>query len=307
MIKKQFKSGLFGLALSVTVASAIIPSSAAFASANNTVDTKVFSTTATVTTSYTNDEIDSILLQHGMPFEQITSLDPELKRTLVEHASDKNFKFAGASSSIYHRDDTTGALVANSTINEGGMQTMAISRADLVFNAITFTTSVANEYQVYGNFEWLTTGVGPSGAPNSIYKDMFAITVPTGWTIESGKYGANMYKNLFNIVTGFGGWIDAGTTGFENSGQPASDGYSLYGAAWRMNSATDTSNVFYKGTTWLTMKGTASSQKRTILSYMQAKNSGTGGFGVTLGWGPLSISYTATSGSTDTANADYSW
>lgn len=292
-MKKHFKPALIVLALSIAIA--VVPSGA-YAEAT--------------AKSYTDAQINSVLLSHGMPADKISSLDANLKRTIVENAVDPNFNYQFSDSTNFHRDDNTGNLIENAPTVPGQFQTQSISRSDLVFNVIAFSTSVANEYQIYGNYEWLTTGAGPSSAPTGPYKDVFAITVPDGWQIESGssKYGAAMYKNWYNFATGgFSGWVSDGTNGFENSGQPASDGYSLYGAAWRMNSTTNNIAYYYKGTTWLTMKGTASSQKRVLVAYMESKENPLTGFAATLGWGPLQVSYYAQNGSVNTANQDYSW
>ncbi|MGW9124843.1 hypothetical protein ACWGPW_07560 [Paenibacillus chitinolyticus] len=253
--------------------------------------------------NYTEKQLNQILIKSGMPVNVIESLDVDYKRTIVTN-SGENLKYAGSQVKTFHRDDETGELIENPESSGGMFPQAAIPRSDLVFKITVFDGKYPAFKEVYGNFEWLTTGKGPSPGPYGINKDMFSIAVPDGWEIQSGKYGALMYKNWFNPVSGtYTGWVDNGTKGFENGGQPASDGYSMYGAAWRMNTS-DNSNM-YKGTTWLTMRRVDSdAPQRIIVQYMEAKENAIGQFGVSLAWKALSVTYTPTAGSKNEANAD---
>lgn len=252
--------------------------------------------------TYSEQELNNILIKSGMPENEVKSYDFELKQTIVKN-SGEDLVYVSSSTKSFIRNEETGELMNTSNI---GPQ-VAIPRSDLIFRITVFNGSTSSQKQIYGNFEWLTSGKGPSQGPSGVKDDRFSIAIPAGWEIQSGTYGADMYKNYFNISNAtWVGWVNDGTNGFTNGGKPASDGYSLYGASWQLTPASV--NYRYKGTTWFTMKKVNSSAvNRAIVSYMEAKSNPLGQFGVSLGWKALEVTYTPTKGSVNTANQDLTW
>ncbi|WP_339834117.1 hypothetical protein [Paenibacillus sp. FSL R7-0272] len=252
---------------------------------------------------YSEQELNEILIDSGMPEYEVNTYDFDLKETIVKN-SGENLEYVTSSTQSFIRNEETGELINTSNIIT---PLAAIPRSDLIFRITVFNGATSSQKQIYGNFEWLTTGKGPSQGPSGIKDDRFSIAIPAGWEIQSGSYGADMYKSFFNISNAtWLGWVNDGTNGFANGGKPASDGYSLYGASWELTPANI--NYRYKGTTWFTMrKVNSSAVNRAIVSYMEAKSNPLGQFGVSLAWKALEVTYTPTSGSVNTANQDITW
>ncbi|RED52991.1 hypothetical protein [Cohnella lupini] len=219
------------------------------------------------------------------------------KNMIIEKSSKgSNLRFINSSTDFYARDSQSGKLLAANYI----------STSDLSIIMYHFNTSYNGVPMddLYSSFEWLRSGNGPSQSPGGFEKDMIGIAVPDGWEIQSDKYAcaATAY------VAPTGGWGNP-TSAFCSKGNGEPVEYSLYGAAWQFDGNYSSTNTYYKGTVGLTMKKKLSTAiNRAVSKYSEAKNNSSGYFAVGVTWGPVSITYYPTGGSSNNeASKDITW
>ncbi|WP_168123874.1 hypothetical protein [Paenibacillus sp. HB172176] len=259
--------------------------------------------------NYSDEDINQILINSGMPEEKVEQTDIDLKRAIIRD-NGENLSYTGSENKDYKYDFQGKLVEVEQLQTSGGITTMgAISSADLSFTVLVFDGTGTNVKEIYGGWQWNTTGNGPSEtAPQGVYKDVMAIAIPDGWEIQSNSYSSEIYKNERDPYTSQPTTWQLLSGGYDNNGQPATDGYDLYGAAWRMSSAASSPFAWFKGHVHFDMKKVQSDAiNRVLVKYMEAQSNPFTGFSATLGWTPLSVTYTPTNGSTNIGSLDYTF
>ncbi|MDR9855646.1 hypothetical protein RJP21_18700 [Paenibacillus sp. VCA1] len=243
-------------------------------------------------------ELNSILLKSGMPQESINSLDYDTKSFIIQE-SGENLVFGGSSKQDFKMDQETGELTEIPEIKGVILPQDYIPTADLTLTLNHFTSAGLDE--IYSSFEWRTN---PAMNPDGIYKDNFAIAVPDGWEIQSGKYAGAAQS--WDVYLDHSEWSTPDSA-MVNNGQPSN--YSQYGASWSF-SGDHSKRILtkYKGTVKLTMKKKVSTaNQRVTTKYSQSRNNAFGSYGVQLAWGALSVVFNSSPGSNDEASMDLTW
>jgi hypothetical protein len=256
---------------------------------------------------YTDIEINNILLDAGTPYEILNTMDSDYKREIVS-TSGVDLVYQNTTTSEFSRDETTGSLEEKIPTPSGEFSPMSISPSDLKLSVQRYTT-VSNGttyHELYGYWEWLQGGSGPATGPGGIIKDSIGLAIPDGWEIQSTRYSAAWsYSWYFNGA--WTGWSAAQTSGIGFNGQP--DVINMYGASWEIQNQNylGVQGYTYKGSVHLKMKNKGGTINRALLKYSEARTNVLGQFGVDVSWGPVSISYSPTSGSNEEASKDLSW
>lgn len=290
-------AGIAGIA-AVTVAPAT-----AFAS------TTSGSQTSTTASTLSEQQIDQILEQEGVPSSQVSSMPLYFKQAIInkvgtkatyEGSSVQNYSVSSNGSLVQAPINTSSA--SSMTISPMTISPMTISTSDLTLNEEVFDNS--GTYTVMEYFGW--------NIPYSITDDHVSIAVPSGWDIVAGSESADVQYMNRNA----GGWIDTGSS--LAGGRP--DSISIYGADWQFDAFSVEDQPkgpaymyppvnYYQG--WLSLnmtKSSSSAMNRVAGEYCSVNPGAGGGAGISIGWGPLSVSYSATSGeSTNTAGVDASF
>jgi hypothetical protein len=248
---------------------------------------------------YTENQLNTLLTKAKVPLDVLYGMDVDTKRFIIENSGEE-LKFVNSDTDNFVRKPQTGEL-AKVQSDSNVVNPMAyIPSSDLSLTLSHFVNAQGLD-DIYSQFEWKRTGSGPSDSPNGIYKDNIGIAVPSGWEIQSGKYACTTTAWVIDS------WGYASSSGC-NNGQPTE--YNLYGASWQFtfDQGLTSYRTFYKGIAKLTMKKKSSNAiNRTITKYSEAKSNILGNYAVTVGWGPVSIIYTPTSGSNNEASIDLSW
>lgn len=256
---------------------------------------------------YSDGEIDAILRNAGVPLNKINEMEIGTKRVIVEN-SGEDLEYVGSQPQYFVRNIETGNLEeVNSSVR--GISPLAIPAADLKIEIIHFNVAYngVSMVDIYSSFEWLRN---PKTGPDGIDKDHIAIAVPDGWEIQAGKYFCSAQRYDYSLSGGWH-WSSPNSAWCGDNGQPTSFG-GLYGAAWEFISKgtgdVATPFVKYKGIAKLTMKKKVSSAiHRVISKYNEANKSYWGDYDVTIGWGAASVTFTASEGSADQREVDYTW
>ncbi len=123
-------------------------------------------------------EIDSFLLDTGMPQDVVDSLDPEVKRTIYNTTENGEKKeFVGIETKE----------VSLSEESEGEIVPCYISPNDMELSLISFKEGTYKgyaQYSFYPSFEWKKMV--------HIKDDVFAFSLPDGWEVVPGKRGVGL-------------------------------------------------------------------------------------------------------------------
>jgi hypothetical protein len=234
---------------------------------------------------YTEQELNRILINAGVPVTVLSQMDFENKRFIVKN-SGENLKFKGSHLSKFeHNQDgsfTTLGAPSNGVSIEGTIPTSDMDLSTYVF----YNSSNSSMYDVYSSFEW-----------NKLYdidNDHIGIAVPEQWVIQSGSYTSETYYQTIYLHNSGLGWVSWDASG----GRPYQ--IDLYGADWNYNTpiginGEDPGNMYWKGTVKYTMKSSGSAQNRVVSKYASV----TGGWGsaaIEVGIGPATVQYSPPSG-----------
>lgn len=161
-----------------------------------------------------------------------------------------------------------------------------ISSSDLkVSHDIWDLFSGGEKYKsVYANYQWYM--VSSLSGFHRTFNDKIGIAVPSGWEVQAQSYRCAEFQS----GTGPGNGTQKGNC---NGGT-----YSLnyYGAAWEL---TGTDKVWHNGWVNLNMKRISSSAQNKVISTYAADYTSGGSITFGVQWGPLTLSFTPNSSSSD--------
>ncbi|WP_433938519.1 hypothetical protein [Paenibacillus lautus] len=246
---------------------------------------------------FTESELDTIFEKAGTPQELINQMDYYTKLFIVEN-SGEDFEFSSNSTSLYKFDSTLDTFIE---VKETDIQPLGyIPSTDMSLSMYTFNVTVNGVAmkEIYSQFEWLNK---PKDFPAGIGKDNLGIALPGGYEIQSGRYACAVQTKLEKNDA----WGAASSSRCTNQSPVVNN---LYGAVWEFSASQNYLNIYYKGTVKLTARTVSSNPvKRAVSRYSQARENALGNYGVSIGIGAASISYTPKSGSNDTMDADTNW
>ncbi len=249
-------------------------------------------------------QLNTLLAEIGTPEEVISGLIYDAKYNLINNTG-TDLKFEGYNKQLFTKSSATGELtpIADASFHLDGLISF-ISPDDLsiVLSHFTYTSGGVTYHDLYSAFEWVGD---PSPGPPGIDKDQIGIAVPTDWEIQTTGYACAVQSKTYFGIGGiyWGPWDSPDSSRCGNNGQPSSTG--VHGASWELHGGTVIQR--FKGTAHLLMINRGSTTNRAVSTYMEAHNNPLGNFSVSIGYGPASISYTPTSGSTDIGTGELVW
>jgi hypothetical protein len=257
-------------------------------------------------TSYTEDELNTIFRNAGFPEDLIASIDSDKKQYIVNN-SGQNFAYTTYSSTEFVHNTETGDLEEVDTPASGEIGAMDIPRSELIVETlpVKIITGGVTYYDIYGSFTWVRN---PKISPDGIYKDHIAIAVPDGYEIQDNAYTCAAQRYDYTASGGWA-WTSPNSSWCGSSGQPTTYP-TLYGAGWQFlnTSGTAVPGLKYKGTAKLRVRKVDSGAiNRAITSYNEARNSALGNYNVSVSFGPASISFSPTQGTSDKGEDDAVW
>jgi hypothetical protein len=249
-------------------------------------------------------QLNTLLTKVGTPAEVINGLQYYAKYNLINKTG-ADLKFDRYSKESYTRNSVTGKLnpITNVSLHSNGLMSPMgfISPTDLsiVLAHFTYTSGGITYHDVYSSFEWFNS---PASGPPGIDKDQIGIAVPTDWEIQSTGYACAVQTATY-IGPGWTTWTSPDSSKCGVSGQPQS--HEIYGASWELHGGTTIQK--FKGTAHLVMRNKGSLTNRVTSKYMEAHSNPLGNFSVSIGYGPGSVTYTPSSGSTDELSNELVW
>lgn len=237
--------------------------------------------------TYTEAQLNKILLKAGYPSNQLSDISFETKNTIVQ-TSGESLIFSGTKVEKYSLNKSTGELAQISP--------MTISTSDLMLKIDCFKTycsggsNGAGYYlDVYPQFKWYTPN-------NTQINDKISFSLPQGWVLESGSYSGKTYEQFASTTNPNPNPV------FDQKTFTSPYDIDFAAVCWDnmtgMSSLNNCSWCFSGTFHARAYKKDSSAPNRVIGKYVHdSSSSGSGvSVGVTLGW--LSINYTFPSGST---------
>ncbi|MEM4992996.1 hypothetical protein WKH56_10645 [Priestia sp. SB1] len=251
-------------------------------------------------------KMDKILINSGYPRGQLSNLNFFEKRMIIEN-SGTNLKFDNLYTETYQQNSVTGKLTKINPNKVHKLDNIPTTTLKLTFQSFDMLVNKKYYKDIYLTYEWKSTPGNSFYGRYGISRDSIGIAVPKDWNIIAGQYSCGSQTKYNNK----GSWYDSTSTWCPNTDTKRPTEINMYGASWQFKKDTIGNRgvkSVYKGTVKLRMQALKSkAQRRVVGKYAQSVPDVFGGYSVSVGWGPASITYTPTTGKTNQQPIDFNF